>query len=452
MLKHVFLFICTVLLTVDSAKANCTAPVFNFCSIIIGSSDELDHFKTMLGMGPNRISQDNCIKFVDLVTSTSNWEQEMLAKTTDPCHALLISGHHDFANTAGDNPKNIVRNRYVYSDASYDWEAGGSTSPGARLDLAKLIRANPVCGDEARYCNAQGKFQATGDKSCFPTRPPNSGEKLLGEVLTVFTFACNMLRETKATTLYKGANSSDLRMGNFTFYERTGAIFNKAIHLFGFQHKAPAGIATAPSVKTFLKTLKVSYGGQSDFFTKYLNELSVVRQYENAGDDHTSDETRFKNVIAGKSDALGVPITASQLAMCIARQKPNCSMIEAARVEVCSQFGLPADNALCPEAELARRKALRPDIVIPQMIVCSAGKTEREQRKKLYCDHLNSTIAHIKRTGSSGRTMESHVNHLKKIQSTLRPLGLKFLPEENFHYFMEPAIHPEITQRIEAVF
>jgi len=372
-------------------------------------------------------SKDGCIRFIEFVDPGSpNWHQQMLSKTSDPCHVLIVSGHHDaFGDALA--PRKIVRNRYVYSDASYDWEKGNISDPGPRLDLAELAASNPVCGDFNQICDSSGNLSRTGTSSCFPGRTPNSGEMLLGNLLSVFLFACNMLVEQDAAHVVgRFINEErDVMMSKISYPKRTKAIFNRAFHINGFQHVAPASQTAFAQVKVHLDNLRQTYGGAQNFFTLYLRELVEIRREEDAGVDATkSTDPEVTKLVAGKSPLLGEPILPKRRLFCSTAQAATCSLVRGNPNVACELMGLKNDppatdpnfctpqrllQAQCSklgiplrectqrlvDRQVSRLTAKEASELFPAMISCTEPKSFREQNLTYYCDSLKKTAKRL---------------------------------------------------------
>ncbi|MBC7397456.1 MAG: hypothetical protein H7333_08430 [Bdellovibrionales bacterium] len=386
----------------SALAANCATPKFIFCSVTIGSENELNVFKQEAGAPLNNstdaLSRDSCIlfhEFVKMPTPTSPptvlaygprripydssetwdpvshtypWHQRMLEQDIPgypgkKCDALLVSGHHDYSNTAGSASDVegtterctrgycLKRNQFIYSEEHYNFETGFSPlnpsastryidlpttftkpNPGPRLILSQLVRTSEVCGRKYRSDDYPGSPSA------------NSGKVLLSELKAVFLFACNLAAadgyspekgvfgETSAVALPQapagkragnGAAltagnilSSEIRTRNYTFKERTQIIFGKALELYAFPGNAPGGAASEVNVRNFLtRSVKPKYriSGVDDpnYLTRHLEMLTAQKLANLPPSERLPDAT-------------SPPVAACRFKMF----EPSCSMIK----------------------------------------------------------------------------------------------------------------------------
>ena len=357
-----------------AAFATCTTPKHLICSITVGSENELNAFKTASGATAN-LSGDGCIKFHEFVrpsdpwnptTRTYAWHREMMevGVSTWPgktCDLLIVSGHHDWANTAGDAPSgyHLKRNQFVYSNQFYDHEksypalaagairhsppASTSVAPGPRLLLPQLARAAPICNDRFDVANYNGTV------NYHPTWTPQSGNVLLSDLLSVFLFACNFSAgaDEKAGKINTGevavrlptasaTDDKELYLKAYTFQTRTQIIFGSALKLYTFPKTAPLGGANERDVVHFLEVnLKhEKYRDRDEFLTLYLDDLRALKT-------SGASISQYSITAAGLVNPSLNPL----MSACKAKTAPSCVCIRTADRSRCVQeCGLDADD------------------------------------------------------------------------------------------------------------
>ncbi|MBC7385379.1 MAG: hypothetical protein H7301_04335 [Cryobacterium sp.] len=368
LLRH-FLLAGITFFAAHQAFANCATPEFLFCSVTIGSNDELSVFRsyasaTAPDSNRNSRSADGCILFHEFVNSGDTWNasrnsyawhESMLEDANVPgapagmrCHLLLVSGHHDSYNSAGEYPAgyHLKRNQFVYSNQHYLYEKAfpvpsvptsappaplPAVDPGPRLLLSQLVRTAPVCNH-------------TFNRQDYPPSglTANSGINLLSDLLAVYLFACNFSANDGITTdvtavrlplsfMDASYKPEELSFSSFTFQQRAQVLFSSAVKLYTFPLTAPLGTMAAPYVINFLKNnLKRDlYNNDANFLTLYLRDLRALKQ----------NKPPLSDIIAGGSTLQ------KTFAACSARTAPDCSCIRTADGSACiEQCALGADE------------------------------------------------------------------------------------------------------------
>ena len=311
----------TLMLLTTYSWSGCNQPEYTICSITIGSDNEIKYIRQLItGSTTGVTSTDGCINFHEFVPPASQfgnlsvtnqpWVDQMLDATPalsgapgslrNNCSFIVLSGHHDFADSSGacDYESSAgcrKRNQYIYkgthgtpSTHFYKHEEDGyQGSTGPLLDLSKLMKTQTVCGNYQR-------------EGLSPTTT-HSGSALLGpDLLGVFLFACNMMRDEggsySATRFPNGYNYSaapatrkeEYRWSSVSFKQRSMIMFGNAVTFFGFDSTAPVGDAMYRRTGTiegegylieFLsRNLKqTKYGGHPDFMTCYLDDLKMYK-------------------------------------------------------------------------------------------------------------------------------------------------------------------------------
>lgn len=429
------LLLVTTLLATSLSWAACTQPEYTICSITIGSDNEIKYIKQLItGTDSGVQSADGCINFHEFVPPASQfaslrpdnqpWVDDMLTATPNingapgslrtNCSFIVLSGHHDFGDNSGacdytTNPRCKRRSQYIYKGAHngnasthfYKYEHDGyQGSSGPLLDLSRLMKSQAVCGDYTKT----GQSVTTSD----------SGGALLGpDLLGVFLFACNMMRDEagnysafrfpRSNYAYSSVapNPPDLYSWTTVSYKKRSEImFGNAVAYFGFDSTAPVGsdmyrrvgrIQGQGYLVEFLgQNLKQGkYGNHPDFMTCYLDDLKMYK----AG---------LPNSMTSRCSVLNSTIALPSVskAFCSSRIDVDCSCVKAGGI---------AD----PSDETTKDCMQSCVLAADQRVVAQA-------QKQTYCGHLRGFFGQMNREQTGAMATE-----------TMMTTGRKKYPERN---------------------